>query len=79
MAPTVNNPPYDHSVHKYLPWFHFPIPRNSGTSLKLEGVNVTRARYIFIHFYEGGFYSDMVECLTVDPTTRVRFWLGQVK
>ena len=23
MAPNVNNPPYDRSVHKYLPWSHF--------------------------------------------------------
>ena len=41
-------------------------------------ISVTGYRYM-IHFYclavEAGFYSDMVECLPVDPATR----LGQVK
>ena len=50
------------------------VPRNSGTYFKLEGVYVTGSRYI-IHFYclavEAGFYSDVVECLPVDPATRV--------
>ena len=36
--------------------------------------------YIFIHFYclavEAGFYSDVVECLPVDPVTWVRFPAG---
>ena len=53
-----------------------PVPRNSGTNFKLEGVYVTGSRYI-IHFYclavEAGFYSDVVECLPVDPATRARF------
>ena len=36
--------------------------------------------YIYIHFYcfavEAGFYSDVVECLPVDPVTWVRFLAG---
>ena len=77
MAPTINNPSYDHSVHKYFPWIHFhviPVPRNSGTNFKLEGVNLTGYMYI-IHFYclavEAGFYRDVVESLPVDPATWV--------
>ena len=69
MALTLNNPSYDSSVHKYLPWSQFQVirvPRNSGTNFKLEGVNVTWSRYILIHFYslavEACFYSDLVEC-----------------
>ena len=81
MAPTANNPSYDRSVHKYLPWIHFHlilVPRNSGTNFKLEGVYVTGYRYM-IHFYclavEAGFYSDVVECLRPGFDSR----LGQVK
>ena len=60
-----------------------PVPRNSGTNLKLEGgVYVTGSRYI-IHFYclavEAGFYSDVVECLPVDPAFWVRFPAGAGK
>ena len=59
-----------------------PVPRNSGTNFKLEGVNVTGYRYM-IHFYclavEAGFYSDVVECLPVDPATWVRFPAGAGK
>ena len=59
-----------------------PVPRNSGTNFKLEGVNVTGSRYM-IHFYclavEAGFYSDVVECLPVDPATWVRFPAGAGK
>ena len=59
-----------------------PVPRNSGTNFKLEGVYVTGYRYM-IHFYclavEAGFYSDMVECLPVDPATWVRFPAGAGK
>ena len=86
MAPTVNNPPYDRSVHKYLPCIHFHmilVPRNSRTNFKLEGVNVTGSRYNIIHFYclavEAGFYSDVVECLPVNPATWVRFPAGAGK
>ena len=89
MAPTVNNPPYDRSVHKYLPWIHFHmihVPRNSRTNFKLKGVIVTGSRYIYIyiiHFYclavEAGFYSVMVECLPVYPATWVRFPAGAGK
>ena len=86
MAPTVNNPAYDLSVHKCLPWIHFhviPVHRNSRTNFKLEGVNVTESRYILIHFYclavEAGFYSDVIECLPVDPATWVRFPAGAGK
>ena len=59
-----------------------PVPRNSGTNFKLEGVYVTGYRYM-IHFYclavEAGFYSDVVECLPVDPATWVRFPAGAGK
>ena len=86
MVPNVYNPPYDRSVHKYLPWIHFhmiPVPRNSRTNFKLEGVNVTGSRYNIIHFYclavEAGFYSDVVECLPVDPANWVRFPAGAGK
>ena len=87
MTPTINNPFYDRSVHKYLPWIHFsviPVPRNWGMNLKLEGVNVTWSRYInIIPFYylgvEAGFYSDVVECFPVDPATWVRFLAGTGK
>ena len=59
MAPNINNPPYDRSVHKYL------------SSLEiLEGVTVTGSRYI-INFYWHGvkvcFYSGVSECLPVNP------------
>ena len=62
-----------------------PVPRNSGTNFKLEGVNVTGSRYYIKkkHFYclavEAGFYSDVVECLPVDPATWVRFPAGTGK
>ena len=59
-----------------------PVPRNLGTNFKLEGVYVTGSRYI-IHFYclavEAGFYSDVAECLHVDPATWVRFPAGAGK
>ena len=59
-----------------------PLPRNSGSYFKLEGVYVTGSRYI-IHFYclavEAGFYRDVVECLPVDPATWVRFAAGAGK
>ena len=46
-------------------------------------INVTGSRYILIHFYclavEAGFYSDVVECLPVDPATWVRFPAGAGK
>ena len=49
---------------------------------QLEGVYVTGSRYI-IHYYclavEAGFYSDVVECLPVDPATWVRFQAGAGK
>ena len=54
-----------------------PVPRNSGTNFTLEGVNVTGS---IIFFYclavEAGFYSDVVDCLPVDPVTWVRFPAG---
>ena len=54
-----------------------------GTNFKLEGVNVTGSRYNIRHFYclavEAGFYSDVVECLPVDPATCVRFPAGTGK
>ena len=60
-----------------------PVPRNSGTNFKLEGVNVTGSRYNIRHFYclavEAGFYSDVAECLPVDPATWVRFPAGAGK
>ena len=60
-----------------------PVPRNSGTNFKLEGVNVTGSRYNITHFYclavEAGFYSDVVECLPVNPATWVRFPAGTGK
>ena len=61
-----------------------PVSRNSGTHFKLEGVYVTGSRYMLIHFYriavvEAGFYSDVVECLPVDPATWVRFPAGTGK
>ena len=60
-----------------------PVPRNSGTNFKLEGVNVTGSRYNITHFYclavEAGFYCDVVECLPVDPATWVRFPAGAGK
>ena len=76
MAPTLNNPPYDRSVHKYLHLIHFhmiPVPRNLGRNFKLEGVNVTGFRSNITNFYclvvEADFYSDVVECLPVNPAT----------
>ena len=61
-----------------------PVPRNSGTNFKLEGVNVTGSRYNITHFYylavEAGFNSDMVECVPVDPAAWVQFpaWAGKI-
>ena len=59
-----------------------PVPRNSGTNFKLEGVYVTGYRYM-IHFYwlavEASFYSDVVECLPVDPASWVRIPAGAGK
>ena len=44
---------------------------------------VTGSRYNIRHFYclavEAGFYSDVVECLPVDPATWVRFPAGAGK
>ena len=49
---------------------------------QIGGVYVTGSRYI-IHFYclavEAGFYSDVVECLHVDPATWVQFPAGAGK
>ena len=49
---------------------------------QIGGVYVTGYRYM-IHFYclvvEAGFYSDVVECLPVDPATWVRFPAGTGK
>ena len=64
--------------------FHvIPVPRNSGTNFKLEGVNVTGSRYTITHFYflpvEAGFYSDVVECLPVEPAIWVRLPAGAGK
>ena len=61
-----------------------PVPRNSGTNFKLEGLNVTGSRYNIRHFYclaveAGGFYSDAVECLPVNPASWVRFPAGAGK
>ena len=83
MAPTLNNPSYDRSVNEYLPWVSFqliPVPRNSVTNFKLEGVYVTGSRYIntlqlpskeagLLPSKEASFYSNVVECLPVDPAT----------
>ena len=48
----------------------------------LRNACVTGYRYM-IHFYclavEAGFYSDVVECLPVDPATWVRFPAGAGK
>ena len=59
------------------------VPRNSRTNFKLEGVNVTGSMYNITHFYclvvEAGFYSQVVECLPVDPATLVRFPAGEGK
>ena len=45
--------------------------------------HVTGSRYNIIHFYclavEASFYSDVVECLPVDPATWVRFPAGTGK
>ena len=60
-----------------------PVPKHSGTNFKLEGEYVTGSRYLLIHFYclavEAGFYSDVVECLPVDPASWVRFPAGAGK
>ena len=52
---------------------------NFGDEVQFGGGECHRARYM-IHFYclvvEAGFYSDMVECLPVDPVTLVRFPAG---
>ena len=60
-----------------------PVPRNSGTNFKLEGVNVTGSRYNMTHFYclavEASFYTDVVECLPLDPAAQVRFPAGADK
>ena len=49
---------------------------------QIGGVYVTGSRYI-IHFYclavEAGFYSDLVECLPVDPASWVRIPAGAGK
>ena len=44
-------------------------------------IYVTGSRFIYTHFYyclavEAGFYSDVVECLPVDPATWTRFPAG---
>ena len=61
-----------------------PVPRNLGTNFKLEGVNVTGSKYIYIlHFYclavEASFYRDVVECIPVDRASWVRFPAGTGK
>ena len=80
-SPTVNNPSYDRSVHKHLPGF---ISLDSCTKkfrdeFQIGGVYFTGYRYM-IHFYclavEAGFYSEVVECLPVDPATWVPFPAG---
>ena len=73
MAPTANNPSYDRS--SLVSFQVIPVPRNSGTKFKLEGMYVTGSRYILIHFFclavEAVFCRDVVECLPVDPATWV--------
>ena len=55
------------------------MARNFGDEVQFGGGECHGARYI-THFYclavETGFYSDMVECLPVDPATWVRFQAG---
>ena len=52
------------------------------TNTYARDICVTGYRYM-IHFYclavEAGFYSDVVECLPVDPATWVRFPAGAGK
>ena len=77
MALTANSPSYNSSA--LISLHVIPVPRNSERNFKLEGVYVTGYRYM-IHFYclavEAGFYSEVVECLSVDPVTWVRFQAG---
>ena len=58
------------------------VPGLSDSLNNIEKVSVTGSRYI-IHFYcfavEAGFYSNVVECLCVDPATWVRFPAGAGK
>ena len=55
-----------------------PVPRNSGTNFQLEGANVTGSKYNIIHFYcivvEFVSYSDVVECLPVNPVGLISGW-----
>ena len=55
---------------------------NFGDEVQFGGGECHGARYI-IHFYclavEAGFYSDVVECLPVDPASWVRFPAGAGK
>ena len=53
-----------------------------GDEVQFGGGEFHGARYI-THLYclavEAGFYSDVVECLSVDPAIRVRFPAGAVE
>ena len=55
---------------------------NFGDEVQFGGGECQGARYI-THFYclavEAGFYSDVVECLPVDPAIWVRFLAGAGK
>ena len=52
------------------------MARNFRDEVQFGGGECHGARYI-IHFYclavEAGFYSDVVECLPLDPAAQVRF------
>ena len=55
---------------------------NKNDLIDVADIYVTGYRYM-IHFYclavEAGFYSDVVECMPVDPATWVRFPAGAGK
>ena len=57
--------------------------KHSSTEPLCSHICVTGSRYNIRHFYclavEAGFYSDVVECLPVDPATWVPFPAGAGK
>ena len=64
--------------HLSLFWFGPIEPREYPARLLSLCYNAICSRYRYItHFYclavEAGFYSDMVECLPLDPAAQVRF------
>ena len=70
----------EHNILKSFRYLHLT---DDGLFLKNGLHCVTVSRYNITHFYclavEAGFYSDVVECLPVDPASWVRFPAGAGK